>query len=187
MKKSSTTTSLAQVKKSLSVLRRKGLYKPSVKRGAPTRYAKSLLKKYSDVVSGEATVVTAPTVREASAQRGAFRTSRKKIVVRKSEFSERARYSRKAGGVVQYMGVPGARYYLRPANVSHIGEVPPLVEDQFYALPFRHGTKISFTFASSVEEIARLVLEYETDVTKNVYKDMLSYLQIGTKVRHKGK
>ena len=60
MRKNETKTldKLRQQKSQLSILKKKGLYKPKNPRGPVTDYGKSLLHKFSDVISGKSAVVT---------------------------------------------------------------------------------------------------------------------------------
>ena len=123
----------AELRKSLKVLKRKGLYRGDLRK-PPTRYARGLLKKFSDVISGRAAVVDVK--RRADARlfaRSDFLTRGTRVVVphfagegvtyspKKTEF----RVSGRTPGVTQIIkgrgGVagPGQRYAIPMGRGKH--------------------------------------------------------------------
>lgn len=177
----------AQVRKSLAILKAKGLYKPTAPRAAPTRYAKSLITKYADVVAGKAFVVKIPKAASKDV-REQYRVRRGRAVVSKDTFTDRARFDRRSGGIVKYKSLKGGGYFkFQNANVKSIDELPKLKKGQTYAIPFRQGRNIEFQTRAGLDELIALINSYETRKTREGkeakgYEDIIRYIQIGTRV-----
>lgn len=130
MAKKTTTSSERQ---GLKELRRKGLYKPENPRRV-TEYGKSLLRKFSDVLSGNATVVTAKGRSETTGRAvsgfnlakkykvsdddsGTVRVVRNKIIV-PTQKGERARFNERTGKLQVVRKVGRAKYVREPFTGS---------------------------------------------------------------------
>lgn len=107
---------LAETRRQLAKLRKLGLYKGKATREQPTKYGKSLLKRFADVISGTAAVVTVPkqsrkTVKAEYA--GQLDYQRGKLIVPKNPLNaERVRFSRKDEQVtVTGVGPTGRTYH----------------------------------------------------------------------------
>ncbi len=177
----------AQVRKSLSILRKAGLYNPKSPRAAPTRYAKSLVTRYADVVSRKAFVVSVPKAAQKQISEQ-YRVHRGKAIVSKDTFTDRARFDKKTGGVVKYKTLKGGGYFkFQSANVKTLEELPKLKKGQTYAVPFRQGRNIEFQTRADLDELIKLINSYETRKTREGkaakgYEDIIRYIQIGTRV-----
>jgi hypothetical protein len=178
MAKNSRKADLAQVRKSLSILRKKGLYKPLKKRGKPTKYGMAISKRYADVASGKAYVLKADTD-TIKALGTTYRTKNKRVVVPKFGWSDTARIDRKTKQVVQFKTIGKSKYRFRPAGVTSIDELPELNDNEIYLIPFRNGNKLAFMMSDDMDEIIALTQDYEGR-KKNPYRDIAQYIQIGT-------
>lgn len=121
MAKKTKTIKLSQAEKSdLKKLREKGLYNPKNAR-KPTKYSKSLLKKFRDVLSGNAGVVTADAktakrYKSKNSKSGEIRAKGNKIIVPKLP-GEKVTYSKKRHEVNVYREMKtGERYVRKPFN-----------------------------------------------------------------------
>lgn len=123
-KKSKKPPSSQAIKSGVKTLRKKGLYKPEKPRAAPTKYAKSLLRRFADVLSGHASVVTATPAKEkrkrktkgfsaAKEYATTLRTTRNKIIV-PTQAGEVARYSPRAKKILVTRRVGADRYIREP-------------------------------------------------------------------------
>lgn len=81
-------------KRALKKLREKGLYTPKDARAAPTKYGRSMIRKYRDVLDGRATVITIPKSKRSKGWKAARDSAdpslgvyahRNKLVVPKNE------------------------------------------------------------------------------------------------------
>lgn len=171
---------LAQVRKSLSVLRKKGLYNPKNARAKPTDYGIRLARKFSDVATGKAFVLKADkaTIKKLGET---YQTRNQRVVVPKFSWADRATINKKTGEVRYTKSIGGARYRFRPANVTDVKDLPKLKKGQTYLVPFKHGNKLSFVSETSLEDIMKLVADYEKRGS-NSYKDIAKYIQIGERV-----
>jgi hypothetical protein len=178
MAKNSRKTDLAQVRKSLSILRKKGLYKPVKARGKPTKYGMAIAKRYADVASGKAYVMKADaaTIKELSKT---YRTKGRRVVVPKFGWSDTARIDRKTKSVVQFKTIGKKKYRFRPAGVTDVEDLPELQDNEIFLVPFRNGNKLNFIMSDDMDEIIALTQDYEKR-KKNPYKDIAHFIQIGT-------
>lgn len=134
-KKSKKPRDSQAVKSGLKTLREKGLYKPEKSRAAPTKYAKSLLTKFADVLTGKASVVTASAKGRkgfAAAAKyktgakdapGTVRVVRNKIVV-PTQGGETARFTK--SGKVRVTRRVGRDVYVRepfPGRVKSLDDI----------------------------------------------------------------
>jgi hypothetical protein len=109
------------LKSNLKILKDRGLYKPKNSRAAPTGYAKRIAKKFSDVISGKASVVTAKSAKHGGKgfieaarlamgdRAGTIRAVRNKVIV-PTQGGEQARYSVKTGRVRVTRKTEGGTY-----------------------------------------------------------------------------
>lgn len=92
-------------RKALTRLRRMGLYSGK-KRRIPTRYAKSLIRKYASVLTGDARAVKVPSIREARKFKAlGYETKGRRVLVDTPESGTRFRWTRK--GIIRIATVEG--------------------------------------------------------------------------------
>ena len=136
-KTKSKPTSQAQ-KSGLKILREKGLYKPKNSRAEPTKYGRGILRRFADVISGKASVVTAKSekrgnkgfkearsYKQGDQSRGTVRVVRNKIIV-PTQAGEQARFSKKGVRVTRTIG--DAVYVREPFKSST--STPQKIYDQ---------------------------------------------------------
>jgi hypothetical protein len=117
-----------QVKRSLKKLREAGLYAPKHPRRAPTDYAKSLLKRFSDVLTGKARAVTVKQKGRAGHKLarsfvsgggpGTVRAVRNKVIV-PVQAGERLSFAPKAKRIRVTRKVGRQRYVREPLQGKH--------------------------------------------------------------------
>lgn len=192
MAKANPKETRAQLRKSLSILKARGLYKPTRPHAKPTKYAAGLVKKFADVVAGKSFVVKADKAAIPGLSEN-YRTRRGRVIVPKDTFTDKVRFDKKSGGLVKYKKTRNANYKFVSANVKSLDDLPPLKKGQTYAVPFRQGRYIEFQTRASLEELKALLMEYETrkltksDGSTRVHKnwaqeDIIKHIQIGTVV-----
>lgn len=165
---------LAQVKKQLAILKKKGLYTPKAPRAKPTRYAKSLLKKYSDVVAGKSFVVKADKA-ALSKLADTYRTAHGRVIIPAQGTNVRPTIT-KSGEVVRKMSIAGRKYKFRPVAMGPDGMIEPIGPNQSYSVPIREGNRLRFQSISSREELYKLAQEYAPSGGRGF--DILKYVQI---------
>lgn len=190
----------ARVKK----LKQAGLYTGDLRK-PPTRYAKSLTKKYADVIEGRAKVVTVPKSpgkrnkgvkaarQEARALadkfQGIMRNKLDKVIVRVSHPKEKVGYSKREQKVYTTIN-RGGQVETHEYAVLKDGQLPPLEKDQAYGLPVRRsGGEIGYVMRATEAEILALANEYEMR-PKHMYKGATGHIQIvysGRLRRHREK
>lgn len=157
MAKNTRKQDLAQVKKSLAILRKKGLYKPKSARKAPTKYAKSLLKKYSDVVANRSFVVKA-TKEAAPKLAEHYRVTRGRVVIPKAGMNVKPKITAK-GEVIRRIAIDDKSYRYRPAHMVD-GDWPELGPHQSYTVQVRYGRRGGIVSVGTREELINLINEY---------------------------
>lgn len=173
MAKNSRAKNLAQVKKSLGILKSKGLYKPVKPRAKPTRYGLQLLKKYSDVAAGRSFVVKADKSALAKLAEN-FKVTRGRVVIPKVGTNV-APIVTKSGDVIRRASFGSTRYRYRPMKLVD-GNLPPLGPHQSYTVQIMEGRKpVQLSFASQ-EELLRAVTEYDSKGGRGF--DLMKYVQI---------
>lgn len=186
MTKNNRKADLAQVRKSLAVLRKKGLYNPANARKKPTKYAISLIKKFSDVVRGRADVVKADkeTIKKLKED---YRTKSGRVVIERPSFSSGVRINRKTREIEHTIRQGNRVYVTRPANVSSVEDLPELGRGETYVVPFMAGRKLRYEFTDDLEEIEALVNTYEqrqsSDGKRHDYANIMRYLLIAKRTR----
>jgi hypothetical protein len=166
------------LKDKLKVLKKHGLYSGDLRK-QPTRYAKSLIKKFDDVISGNAQVVKVPKTKGEKQARAKAReladafgdTVRAKgshVIVKVKDKGEKARYvGGKQGGTIATTrtlesGTVLTHEYIR-GGMEHL---PPLRPGESYALPLKNGRSIMYIYRAKEEEIYALANHYEHDPKK---------------------
>lgn len=158
MKKSKSEKSKLQLKSALLTLKKLGLYEPKQPRKAPTKYAKSLVKKYSDVLAGKSEVVKIPksAVPELAKE---FRAKKSKkrggVAVVPKAAGTKAKFSKKQNTIVRSIGA----YEFRPyadKNVLIRGELPKLKRGERLAV--RIGN--TFRIFNSDRELSEALAQY---------------------------
>ena len=173
----------ASTRKSLSILRKAGLYNPKNARKTPTNYAKRLLRKENlqSVIYGKADTVKVPRSVAADYRQRGFEVRNNRVVVSRDGFKTKPRYNKKEKEIVKYSETE----ILRPLkNINSVNDLPPLKKNQFYAIPFKRGHIIEFQNRTELSDIIALIDDYEKRST-NPYKDILKYIHIGTKKKRK--
>jgi hypothetical protein len=175
MAKNNRKRDLVQVKKSLKVLRDRGLYKPVNARAKPTKYSISLLKRFSDVVAGRAfvqkadksTIAKLPSeIRE--------RATRGRVVIPKVGTNTRPIIT-KEGEIIRRATFGSTRYRYRPLKLRD-GEIPDLGPRQSYTVRIMEGrSPVQLSF-NTREELIAAVTEYDTKNGRGF--NMLQYVQI---------
>lgn len=152
----------AQLKNSLKQLRKLGLYNPKNARKAPTKYSKSLIKRYSDVLAGKSEVVHVPTS-VAPKLKGEFRVKRSKkgsVAIVPKAAGTKAKFSKKQNTIVRSVG----SYEFRPyadRMVLMRGELPKMKRGERIAV--RIGN--TFRIFGSIEELQRELATYDPSST----------------------
>ena len=149
MPKATRKANLAQVKKDLAILKRKGLYKPKDGKSKPTRYAMRKLKQMADVVAGRADVLKATPKALELARADGLITTRKRIVIRKQRGV--VHKIDKAGNVISQIRIGDThKITSRKARIIN-GKPEALQPGQFYELPIRHGRELHYTRVDSLD------------------------------------
>lgn len=180
------------VKSGVKKLKQAGLYSGDLRK-PPTNYAKSLTKKYADVISGRAKVVTVPKsptgrntgTKAARAEAraladkfaGIMSSKQDKLIVKTSHPSEKVRYSKHEQKVYTEISRSGQIETHEYTTFSN-GQLPPLEKDQAYGLPVRRaGGEIGYIMRATEAEILALANEYEMR-PKHMYKGATGHIQI---------
>jgi hypothetical protein len=181
----------AEQKKKLSRLKKRGLYKPKNTRKAPTRYGLSLLKKFSDVLTGKASVVTVKEKRRkgykaakkyahGETKPGTVRVVRNKIIVPTSK-GERATYSKKRGEILVSRKV-GKEFFVRtpfPKSIHTINDVrSQLRPGDRISVPFNRGSRGVEWFNMPLDEFEAFWGEYGPHGSKRKYIGLADQIQI---------
>lgn len=163
-KKSSASAVNSQLKNSLSQLKKLGLYNPKSPRKAPTKYAKSLVKKYADVIGSkpkaEVVKVPASVAKEFAGQYRTKRTKKGAAVIVPKAGGMKARYSKSAGTIVRSAGA----FTLTPYNDRLIllrGGFPELKKGETVVV--RIGN--NFVDFGSIDEVRAAMAQYDPNQT----------------------
>lgn len=191
MAKKTKKPALSQAQKSgLKVLRKKGVYKPKAPRAAPTRYAKSLLGKFADLLTGKASIVTASQKgrkgfgaarkfkREKEAV-GTLRVVRNKIIV-PTQAGEVARFSKKKG-TVRVTRKLGKDFYVREPFAKPIYSLKDLKSQlkpgDRVAVPLYRGHRGVEWRTLTYDDFAAFWREYGPSTTGKEYEDLGEHIQ----------
>jgi hypothetical protein len=184
--------SQADTRSRVKKLKQAGLYKGDLRKPT-TRYAKSLTRKYADVIEGRAKVITVPKTptkrskgvkaarQEAEALankfQGIMRNKLDKVIVRVSHPKEKVGYSKREQKV--YTSISrGDQIETHEYAVVQNGQLPALEKNQAYGLPVRRmGGEIGYIMRATEAEILALANEYEMR-PKHMYKGATGHIQI---------
>jgi len=186
-KKSTTDkTARRQLAANISKLRKKGLV---TKAGELSpKYARSLVKKFADVLANRAHVVTIKDAEMRREYRQTFAGAAEKVVVPKSKSAKRARYVKSAQAVRSYasFGEGSFQMEIGPGKRSSIKDIPEAPKGSSYLLPMRtnHGRIHVLSFATR-DDLLAFVNEYSRK--PNQFKDAMDYVMIGRKTRRRKK
>jgi len=170
-----------QLRRNLDKLRRKGLIKSSK---VSDKYARELNRKFRDVITGDAFVVTVKDKAARQKYRAVFKGSAEKIVVPKDRLSKTARFSKRDETIKtysQYGGDSFVKTVLPEREVS--GSLPQLKANQSYLLPMRgEGGRIFVQSFASLEDLQAFVNQYSS---RGNFKRAMEYVSIGEKRKPK--
>jgi len=178
------TTKNRDTQHKLARLKKIGLYKGNARK-RPTKYGKFLVKKYSDVLSGEAAVISAPSYGEARRYRSEtgnklFRVSRNKIVVKKKK-GETFKYDKRSKAVVSYSKEYGQKVkrIKLPGVPENVNEILPKKRGKKYryAIPFGSGPNGYRHREETWEGMVQFMQPYEQS-TSNPYQNWQEYIEI---------
>lgn len=151
----------------LARLKKLGLYRGNARKN-PTRYGKSLIKKYADVLAGKAAVVKAPSKAAARAYRdegskapGTVRVSGDRIVVPKLR-GEKLRYDKKRKEVIGYWKdkATGKTYKKHVTKTGTDLETFSKRDDIIYSLLWMRGSEAERMFFSQYKELLNFIEPY---------------------------
>lgn len=114
-----TQAELRKFRSDVAKLKKAGLTRVDARKQKPTRHMKNQLKKYRDVLDGNATVVTVPSTKVARQYDGKFEHKYNKVVVPKTKDVRNTRYDKKVGDIISTRDYPGGvRLYSRYGKLS---------------------------------------------------------------------
>lgn len=176
----------AQVRAKLSQLKKIGLYNGNLRRKQPTKYGKSVLNKYMDVLEGKAHVVTVKPVsgskakgnRLAKQEFGATqRVVRNKVVI-KGSGAETARFAPKTKDIrltrTNAQGETYTRIVIKK-TIRTKDDLPKLKKNQSFRIPFNRWGETAYIYRIDADELWALVQEYE-----GKYKGILRNVEVVT-------
>lgn len=182
--KSLSGSQLRSFRSAVAALKSKGLVSKRVdaRSQRPTRYMVAQVKKFDDVLTGKAQVVTVKrgagksAIENAKAYGDSFARKGRKLVVPKTTKAEQIRFDEKTGKLKRYGKTQrGERFQsvIEPkgkqtASAHRFPEGPGI----FYRIPFGRG---SFTF-DNLKDLYDFMQPYE--VSANPYKDWQNYVEI---------
>lgn len=175
--------------RAVRLLQKKKLYRPVSPRAAPTRHAVRLVKKFQDVVRGQAEVLTlskklAALYAEQGARSGTVRVVRGTHVIVPVQRGEHSRFVKSRGQIEITRTMDGGRYVRVPLRGKHITFDDIMAQTKpgdYIAVPFFRGAKRGVEFKNmSLEEFSRFYHEYSlTDADGNVpYENLAQYVQL---------
>lgn len=166
-----------------NVLRKKGLQQKPASKQKPTRYFLDKIKRFADVITGNASVVTVKEkgarkrYREVAGVKGVrkVRVHGKKVVVPRERESERATYDKKTGMIKIVRRSYGRReveYIPGFANLEAIRRWERDHEGRFqFVIRWKWGGVNRFTTASDLQNFIRSsagMLKYEDQIANYV-------------------
>lgn len=188
-----TSPKLSQAeKKTLEILKRHKIYRPKKPRAAPTRHAQRLARKFLDLASGQAQVVTVKSLKRGhkgfsearkfkteSEKAGSVRVRRNKLIVPRHA-GETVTYSAKRGEYVVRTKMGEITFERRPFSkrLKSIRDVrDALKPGERVAVPLFRGPKLGVDWQSmSLEEFENFWLQYGPDATKRVYSGLEKHI-----------
>ena len=178
-------------KKTLEILRRHKIYRPKNPRAAPTRHAKTLARKFLDLATGQAQIVTTRSAKkgrkgyvEAHALKngdkiGTVRARRNKLIVPHHP-GERVSYSAKTGEYIVRTNMGEITFERRPLK-KHMRTLREL-RDQLkpgdrVAVPLFRGHKLGVDWQSmSIEEFEQFWSLYGPNASKREYTGLADHV-----------
>ncbi|MGE3388105.1 MAG: hypothetical protein AB7K41_15350 [Bdellovibrionales bacterium] len=173
-------------KRALKKLREKGLYTPKDARAAPTKYGRSMIRKYRDVLDGRATVITIPKTKRSKGWKAARDNAdpslgvyahRNKLVVPKNEREHISWSTKKKTYRVSFWSTDKTTRYVREPvkrKISNPAQIK-LREGQRISIPFnRPGRGIEWMNLTE-QEFKETWAEYHD---RGRYKTMGEHLHI---------
>ena len=155
-------------------LKAKGLVSKRVdaRKQQPTRYMQGQVKKFSDVLSGKATVIHTPKRAQAKEFAEKFRTKGKAVVV-PTRKGEKLTYSKKYGDISasQKVGGKTVHRYIAPKGATK----RKLTGNLIYTIPVGN-TRQSF---DTWDDLVLFMEPYEAN-PRNPYKNWQPYVEIST-------
>jgi hypothetical protein len=131
---------LKSARHDLARLKKLGLYKGNARK-TPTKYAKGLLKKFSDVLTGKAKVITTPSQSAAREHKEIYRTKFRKVIVPVRP-GEKLYYNKTKGFIFSYNTEYGhkvkrifPKHALTEAEADRLSQNPNIR----YAIPIGTG------------------------------------------------
>jgi hypothetical protein len=155
---------LAETRARLKELKKHGLYTGDLRR-SPTRYAKSLIGKFGDVLSGRAAVVKTTSRATAKVYDKGYKTKGKLVIV-PTDPTRVFTFNKKTGEIEGRRTLPSGKVAVsrilphQPGQTPAFGPVPP-GKTRWYSIMFRRGKK--------------LVLGYRTDSWAEMQNFMAYY------------
>jgi hypothetical protein len=140
-----TKAALAETKARLKELKKHGLYSGDLRK-SPTRYAKSLIGKFGDVLSGRAAVVKTPSTAAAKVYKSGYKTKGKLVIVPTTP-DRTITFNKKTGVIEGRRTLPSGKTavsQIRPhkaGQVANFGPVPP-GKTRWYSIMFRRAKKL---------------------------------------------
>lgn len=192
MAKKNKKVSLSQQEKAaLKKLREKGLYKPKNAR-KPTKYGKSLISKFSDVLTGKSKAVktdrkTVAKYHREKAKPGEVRTKGDRIIVPVLP-GEKAVYSRKRKEVEVYREIEtGQRYVRTPFEKrpkSYDALKAQLKEGDRIAVPYYRGKNkpVEWSYFDEVEFYNTFIGGYSKKETEQAREKALEWALEGVQI-----
>lgn len=175
----------------LSRLKEKGLYSGDLRK-RPTGYSKGLLRKFADVLSGDASVVTVDTKTARQYKEHGFRVAGKtqttdkfgfpvgarRVIVDKPQKADRVFFNktRKRIERIQVRNGQKSKVFLEPGIPERL-PTPARNKRVYYAMPFGQGKNQYLVRRDSWEEMVAFMTPYETK-DKNPYLDWREYVMI---------
>lgn len=176
--KDTLAASRRQLNKALSTLKKAGLYKPA-KAGAPTKYARAVVKKYADVVAKRAAVVSVPS-RSIAKEFEQFRSRGRKVVVPIVTGGARPHFVKSKRAIVATRDMEDGSQFatiMKPQSKSSTaeGKFPPLEKGQVYVIPFNRGRRgLTYVTYLDEDELNKALEEYESRYTgMQLYVDVM--------------
>ena len=163
-----------ETKAQLKELKKQGLYHGDLRKN-PTRYAKSLIKKFSEVLGGRAAVVKTGS-KAAKEYKEGYQTSRDKVIVPKVA-GETFTFNKKTKRIESKYVMPGgerARSVIEPTRGKE--PKPPKTksgETVYYSIYFRQGKQIKRMFRTDDFGLLReFMAQYDS------YKNWVNYVRL---------
>jgi len=164
----------AENRERLKILKKQGLYSGDLRK-KPTRYAKSLIHKFSDVIAGRATAVKLPDAKAAKPYAEGYKTKGDRVVIPTAP-GQTFRFNPKTAEIEGKRVLPTgkvAKSRILPrekGKLPGMGPIPP-GKTRYYSIYFRRGTKLVLGYRTdSFAELQKFMEEY-TD-----YNDWQDYV-----------